>query len=312
MTEDGLPPLDVLLAAVRARLPSEATELDALHVAVSYSAEIGRLSDRLHAHLVTITGTGGVQRDQSSSRQASAPRPRFLPVRFYDQQDAAQPTDRVPVELPAGLDRHIEQVERSTEHMPPSQRLEVASVAAAELHDLAEQLVATVLGQARAAGASWAEILFAASDRWRSSATTVPQWSVLANQACESARQAAAGCRYISTAHLLIGIISVQSDGIPAAVLTRYGVSADVVSGRVQAMAGDDTAPPRLAPVTGRILRTRAAAQARKLGASRIEPEHLFLCLLTEPDSVAALLLADLGLDPARLHHDVLELLDIV
>jgi hypothetical protein len=116
---------------------------------------------------------------------------------------------------------------------------------------------------------------------------------------------------YIGTEHLLLGLIH-EGDGIAAKALERLGVSLDVVRARVEEIIGHgSSAPSGHIPFTPRAktVLELSLREALQLGHNYIGTEHLLLGLIREGEGVAAQVLAQLGLDLARVRQEVIQLL---
>lgn len=119
------------------------------------------------------------------------------------------------------------------------------------------------------------------------------------------------GHERIGVEHLLLGLLR-EREGIAARVLASFGVSYELVRGRVVEVVGLGEAP-----VSSELLFATAAIQAcggalREVihrGENYVAPEDLLLVLASGPDSVARRVLVELGADPERIRAMVLELI---
>ena len=116
---------------------------------------------------------------------------------------------------------------------------------------------------------------------------------------------------FLGSEHLLW---SLARDGVGSAsqVLQRAGLDCSIIRDIIQRYDGQGKAETLqakgLAPDADRVLEL-AEAQAKKLGHKQIEPEHLLLGILQEPESVAAKIIVSTGVPLDRLTTDLLELL---
>ncbi len=116
---------------------------------------------------------------------------------------------------------------------------------------------------------------------------------------------------FLGSEHLLW---SLARDGVGSAsqVLQRAGLDCSIIRDIIQRYdgqgKGEALQAKGLAPDTDRVLEL-AEAQAKKLGHSGVEPEHLLLGILQEPESVAAKIIVSTGVPLDRLTSDILGLL---
>jgi ATP-dependent Clp protease ATP-binding subunit ClpA len=125
-------------------------------------------------------------------------------------------------------------------------------------------------------------------------------------EASETAR--AFGHGFIGAEHLLLGVIA-EKPGVGARVLERVGVTDEAVRGELllRHPQGDGPSEGGL-PFNeeGKSVLERSLVEAKNLGDSRIQTEHVLLALLsTEPRS-AAKLLEYLGVRASRVQREVL------
>jgi ATP-dependent Clp protease ATP-binding subunit ClpC len=130
-------------------------------------------------------------------------------------------------------------------------------------------------------------------------------------QAQQEAR--ALGHNYISTEHLLLGLIR-EGNGVGAKALESLGVRTAALRERVEEVVGAGDAPR---PSSGHIPFTPRAKQVLRLsltealrfGHNYIGTEHLLLALIQERDGVAGQVLAAAGADLGRARAEVVRLL---
>jgi prophage maintenance system killer protein len=116
---------------------------------------------------------------------------------------------------------------------------------------------------------------------------------------------------YLGTEHLLLGLLCV--DGVAARALLGLGISLQAVRAQVEEIIGRGTVGPiGHIPSTPRAKKVMdiALREALRLSHNYIGTEHLLLALSREGEGVAAQVLVKLGADQARLHQQVLRLLN--
>ena len=121
------------------------------------------------------------------------------------------------------------------------------------------------------------------------------------------------GNNYIGTEHLLLGIIS-EGESIAAKVLENLGISLQKVRGEVEAIVGKGNPASQQEMVfTPRAIKIIELAfeEARALAHNDIGTEHLLLGLVREGEGVAARVLSDLGVDPAKIRTEITKLLGV-
>ncbi len=116
------------------------------------------------------------------------------------------------------------------------------------------------------------------------------------------------GHSYVGSEHLLYGILSL-GDGEAASSLIKRGVCRERLYLKIKATVGvGDASGGTLQGLTPRAqnIITAAFSEAEKAGSSYISTEHLLLGVLSTGDSTASKILAAFGVDPARLHSDII------
>jgi ATP-dependent Clp protease ATP-binding subunit ClpC len=110
------------------------------------------------------------------------------------------------------------------------------------------------------------------------------------------------GNNYIGTEHILLGIIS-EGESLAAKVLETLGVNLAKVRQEVEAIVGrgGQTVQQEMVftPRAKRVIEL-AFEEARQLNHNYIGTEHLLLGLIREGEGVAARVLTNLGVDPAK------------
>src|ERR1700694_1836314 len=116
---------------------------------------------------------------------------------------------------------------------------------------------------------------------------------------------------YIGTEHVLLGIIS-EGESLAAKVLETLGVNLAKVRAEVEAIVGrgGQTVQQEMVftPRAKRVIEL-AFEEARQLNHNYIGTEHLLLGLIREGEGVAARVLTNLGVDPAKVRVQTTSLL---
>jgi len=119
------------------------------------------------------------------------------------------------------------------------------------------------------------------------------------------------GNNYIGTEHILLGIIS-EGESLAAKVLETFGVNLAKVRQEVEAIVGrgGQTVQQEMVftPRAKRVIEL-AFEEARQLNHNYIGTEHLLLGLIREGEGVAARVLTNLGVDPAKVRVQTTSLL---
>jgi ATP-dependent Clp protease ATP-binding subunit ClpC len=119
------------------------------------------------------------------------------------------------------------------------------------------------------------------------------------------------GNNYIGTEHILLGIIS-EGESLAAKVLESLGVNLSKVRQEVEAIVGrgGQTVQQEMVftPRAKRVIEL-AFEEARQLNHNYIGTEHLLLGLIREGEGVAARVLTNLGVDPAKVRVQTTSLL---
>jgi ATP-dependent Clp protease ATP-binding subunit ClpA len=115
----------------------------------------------------------------------------------------------------------------------------------------------------------------------------------------------------IGTGHLLLGLASVEQ-GIAAQALVKLGAQPAAIRSAVAfVQSGEDNSALDLIVPFRHLDRVFAAAadEARRLGHMSIGTEHLLLGLCQEPESIAAGVLASVGIQREQVRQTVLEIM---
>ena len=117
------------------------------------------------------------------------------------------------------------------------------------------------------------------------------------NYAQENAKKM--GQNYVGTEHLLLGLLQAEEGGA-AQALKSQGVTVKAVQDLIERIVGRGnyvfTQAFDFTPRTKRVIQVSAVI-ARQMGHSYIGTEHLLLAILNEEDTVAARILAELGVE---------------
>lgn len=115
---------------------------------------------------------------------------------------------------------------------------------------------------------------------------------------------------YIGTEHILLGLVQ---DGVAADVLKNTGVEPKKIREEVEKLVqpGSNAMPMGRLPFTPRAKKVleHTLAESTDLGHNYIGAEHLLLGLLREPESVAAQVLMNLGIQLEKVRENTLEFL---
>lgn len=121
------------------------------------------------------------------------------------------------------------------------------------------------------------------------------------------------GNNYIGTEHLLLGIIS-EGESVAAKVLENLGIGLKRVRNEVEAIVGKGNKPGNqemvFTPRAKRVIEL-AFEEARNLSHNYIGTEHLLLGLVKEGEGVAARVLSNMGVDPAKIRGEIAKLLGV-
>ena len=136
------------------------------------------------------------------------------------------------------------------------------------------------------------------------------RFSDLAKKTLTHAQEEAeqSGHQYIGTEHLLLGILR-EPDGLGAKVLSGLGIAVDDVRAQVNAVLGQMSPPLNVVQIipTSAVKRAIELAfeQAQKMRSDAVGTEHLLLGLLREGASIAPHVLADMGVDEAKVRAEI-------
>ena len=108
---------------------------------------------------------------------------------------------------------------------------------------------------------------------------------------------------YIGTEHILLGLIH-EGEGVAAKALESLGISLEAVRQQVEEIIGQGgSSPSGHIPFTPRAKKVLELSlrEAIRLKQNVIAPEHIMLGVLRADGGLAALILADAGVDGAAL-----------
>jgi hypothetical protein len=200
----------------------------------------------------------------------------------------------------------------------PLARLATASAVAGELADAGDALVGHFVDACRAAGHTWAEISDslgvsrqAAHKRFSAIPRDLERWTPRARQVLEHAISTAVALGHgsVGTEHLLLGLF--PPGGIGAQILDGCGLTQESAAEQVLALAPrreSGPADPPFTPQTAQVLGS-ALTEAISLGHNYIGTEHLLLGLFSQPEGIAAQVLARNGATHGAVKAKVVEML---
>jgi hypothetical protein len=116
---------------------------------------------------------------------------------------------------------------------------------------------------------------------------------------------------YVGTEHLLLGLIA-EGDGVAASVLRSRGLDFARIHREIEQLVQSGPTPvaEKVLPLTPRSKQAIdfAKEDARIVGQSSVDTEHLLIGLLREPDGVAGMILRKCGLELEGLRAEVLKI----
>jgi hypothetical protein len=202
-----------------------------------------------------------------------------------------------------------------------------ASTTVTELSTLADSVLDHFVAGARREGRSWAEISSvlgvskqAAHKRFAPAAPTdagYERYTDRARRTVAAAIETAKGLGhpFVGTEHLLLAQFA-EPQSIAARLLAAHGVTHEGTEAKVLAVI------PRADPITdgtrpaftprAKVVFGAAVAEALNMGHNYIGTEHLLLAFFRDPESLAAQVLDQLGLDAERVRADVIEALSAI
>ncbi|MBU0579586.1 MAG: ATP-dependent Clp protease ATP-binding subunit [Candidatus Margulisbacteria bacterium] len=112
------------------------------------------------------------------------------------------------------------------------------------------------------------------------------------------------GNDFVGTEHILLGIFSVRKDNVVFSVLDELGISPEEIRKAIEETVEYSKKSIRLEniPFTSQVKHVLSLAwdEARQLGHSYVNVEHLFLALLREHEGVAAKILSNLKINVSK------------
>jgi ATP-dependent Clp protease ATP-binding subunit ClpC len=142
--------------------------------------------------------------------------------------------------------------------------------------------------------------------------TMFRDFSERANKVFDLAREEArrVNHEYIGTEHVLLGLVA-EGSGVAANVLQTLGVSRSAIADSVESFVqrGTESVASRTLPLTPRTKQVIefAREEARGVGQTSVDTEHLLLALFRECDGVASHVLRKLGVKPEELRAEALK-----
>ena len=115
------------------------------------------------------------------------------------------------------------------------------------------------------------------------------------------------GHGYIGSEHMLLGLSKGPGDSVARRILLDYGLTTDLLYDMVEKVVGrgERSQPTQgLTPRAKRVIEL-ALASAVQLGHRYVSTEHLLMGILREHESVAAKLIASVGVDLNRMYTDL-------
>ncbi|MFC1483219.1 ATP-dependent Clp protease ATP-binding subunit [Candidatus Margulisiibacteriota bacterium] len=121
------------------------------------------------------------------------------------------------------------------------------------------------------------------------------------------------GNDFVGTEHILLGILKVKEDNVVKQLITKSGYSVKKIMSAIERESASEisTNPYVELPFTSQSkhVLTMAWEEARQLGHSHVNVEHIFLSLLREKEGVASKILIHVGIVPAKIRKKLLETL---
>jgi hypothetical protein len=206
-----------------------------------------------------------------------------------------------------GLQELIDAVERDAPNGDPLTRLTTASLTVAQLEEVGDAVLGHFVDRCRRQGHSWSEISEAlgvskqaAHKRFSFPTPTLERFTARARRTVDAAAGAARGLghNFVGTEHLLLGLFA-EPEALAARVLAEAGVARAAVEAKVLEVHPGGAEPlldnPLYIPQASLVLQG-ALGEALRLGHNYIGTEHILLALFRDRDTLAARLLADVGL----------------
>ena len=196
------------------------------------------------------------------------------------------------------LEELVKQVDAAAPQGSALRKLSLAVIGSRELTKAADDLVGHYVEEARAAGASWADIGAAMGVSKQAAPMSahddLGEYAPDVAAAVRTAREHAVEHRhwYVGTEHLLVGLLA-QPDGRLADVT---GLTADEAMQAALEIVGEGTAgvarPPALTARATKVMQI-AEREARHSGDDTVQPAHVLLALVREGRGVAAQVLEE-------------------
>ena len=217
------------------------------------------------------------------------------------------------------LQQLIETIEADAGSADPLEQLAQASQTIAELTETSDAALGHFVDQCRHNGHSWTEISGSLGVTKQAAHKRFSFWKPSLERFTERARSALSaasdearklGHNYVGTEHLLLGLFE-PAGGLAAQVLGEAGITRAAVEEHVEAVIprGQVIASDVRLPFTPRAVAAldRTLTEALSLGHNYIGTEHLLLGLFGGTDSLAARVLAELGVTQDQVRAQVIE-----
>jgi hypothetical protein len=219
-----------------------------------------------------------------------------------------------------GLQELIETVERDASGQELLALLSTASAIVSQLEEVGDALLGHFVDRCRRQGHSWSEISTALGvskqavhKRFSFPAPTLERFTPRARHAVDAAAAAARslGHNFVGTEHLLLGLFA-EPAALAARVLAEAGIDRAAVEAKVLEVLPRQAEPlldnPPYIPQASLAMQA-ALGEALRLGHNYIGTEHMLLGLFRDRDTLAARILADLGVGQEPTQARLLEML---
>jgi hypothetical protein len=212
--------------------------------------------------------------------------------------------------LNVDLDQLVDQIESDLPGADPVTKVGEARNRARQLGDLGDRLIDHYVQEARNAGASWSQIGDAmgvskqAAQQRTGPNARFARFTDRARHVLITAQDVVKEFKQptVGTEHILLGLLA-ETDALAAKVIVLLGGSLDALTEATRsALTPGEEAPTGHIPFNGECKQVleQTTVAALDLGHNFIGTEHILLGLLRVPESRAAQLLRDAGIDHDR------------